>query len=132
MHREVLACPPAWGRSFWRNVSYEGGGAGRPRQWQRGPLGKVGGGGTKAREDPGRALALAAALEENIPDPSITGAGKPGGPRGERRAQWAQGCPARVELPSLDSAEVGGGTEKPVGCGRQNWLQTQPNHFLDV
>ena len=106
-------------------------GAGRPRQSQHGPLGKVVG---EGEEKPEKTLAgpwpWQPPWKKTSPDPSIMGVGSPGGPRGERCTQRALGCPARKGLPSPGSAEVGGGTRMPVGCGRQNWVQTQPNHFF--
>lgn len=96
MHREVLTRPPAWGRSFWRNASYEEGGAGRPRQsvtaW---PPGESDGGGAQKPEKtlPGP-LALAAALDENIPRPIHHGGWGP------RQALRGEAHPVSPGLPS--------------------------------
>lgn len=82
VHREVLTRPPAWGRSFWRNASYEEGGAGRPRQsvtaW---PPGESDGGGAQKPEKtlPGP-WPWQPPWMKTSPDPSIMGAGDPGGP----------------------------------------------------
>lgn len=87
VHREVLTHPPAWRRSFWRNVSYEEGGAGRPRQsvMQHGPLEKVMGDGHQSQRRPWQGLGLGLGShpeEKTSPDPSIRGAGDLGGPQG--------------------------------------------------
>lgn len=105
----------------------------RPRQSQHGPLGKaVREGEPKPEKTLIRALALAASLEANIPQTHPSwglgtlmgpeGRGPPGGP-------WASS--ARVGLPSPGS---GGRWHEgvPAGCGRQNWVHTQPIHFLEV
>lgn len=109
-------------------------GTGRPRQSQ--PPGESGGGGGKKPEKtPAGPLAFTVALEENIPrlihhegwEPwrALMGGVHPEGPGLPGKGRSA------LPRPSLPP-KVGGGTRKPEGCGRQNWIQTQPNHFLNV
>lgn len=67
-------------------------GADRPRQSPPGPLGKVvGEGGQKPEKTLEGPLAFVVAREENIPDPSIMGAGNPGGPKGRGAASGPRG-----------------------------------------
>lgn len=83
VHREVLTRPPAWGRSFWRNASYEEGGAGRPRQSvvQHDPPGEGdGGGGQKPEKTLAGPWPWQPTWKKTSPDPSIMGAGDPGRP----------------------------------------------------
>lgn len=59
----------------------------------------MGEGGQKPEKTLEGPLAFVVALEENIPDPSIMGAGKPAVLRGEEQPV-SQGHPARVGLPA--------------------------------
>ena len=110
-----------------------GEGAGRPRQSQLGPLGKVvGEGGQKPEKTLAGPLAFVVALEENIPRPIHHWGWKPWQAlRGEVQPV-GPGLPGKGRPALPGSTEVGGGTRKAVGCGRQNWVKIQPNHFLDV
>lgn len=94
VHRAVLSAHQPGGE-VWRNVSYESEGVDRPRQSPPGPLGKaVGEGGQKPEKTLEGPLAFVVALEENIPDPSITGAGNPGSPK-RRRQPAGPGVPSK-------------------------------------
>lgn len=55
------------------------------------PPGESGGGGQKPEKTLEGPLAFVVAREENIPDPSITGAGNPGGPKGRGAASGPRG-----------------------------------------
>lgn len=79
-------------------------GAGRPRQSQHGPLGKVvGEGGHKPEETLVGPLALAAAHKESNPRLIHHGSWEPKG----GGTYWGHGCPARAEPLSQASAETG-------------------------
>lgn len=105
-------------------------GADRPRQSPPGPLGKVvGEGGQKPEKTLEGPLAFVVALEENIPDPSIMGAGNPAVLRGGVQPVGPGGpSKGRAASRALLRWEVAPGRQ--VGCGKRNGVQTYSSRFL--